>query len=416
MSVTSSFKVPIPTPYQSPYYGGSPAVSAGTEGPHVVSPTNTNYGPVYYGPTVPANTGGTVAGTQTTPTTSTNNTQTQQQAPDPNADLNRLVDAMMSKGYTDRNAALQVAQSNFGNLWKEYMGGGDSNSGGISDTLNQGYNDYLAQLDEMLNQGLPSQKAAQENIALNSFNQGQADLNLQKEQSLADYAKQEQLTQTNKVKTLKDIADNLRNSFMAGNIYLGARGAGDSSAANQYSYALTKLGNQQRGDVNSQVTGIMQDIGDKKTALTQIVNNEINKLKTAYDNTVQSIAQWFAEQQNAIKGLKGQALLQKSQELYTQGVNALNQAKQEASNKRTALEQWAMNNATTIQQLTENLAQVSGNAQYVQPKATKIAGTPTTDSSGNLSQAGYTPGGAVTQDKTGALSQYNPLSANYYLR
>jgi len=71
----------------------------------------------------------------------------------------------------------------------------------------------------------------------------------------------------NQVKTLRDLSENVRNSFMAGNVYLGARGAGDSSASNQYAYALTKMGSKQRADIMNNTSGIMGDIDNREFKL-----------------------------------------------------------------------------------------------------------------------------------------------------
>ena len=46
---------------------------------------------------------------------------------------------------------------------------------------------------------------------------------------------------------------------------LGARGAGDSSAANQYSYALNRLGSKERGNVMNTTAQSQQEIENQKS-------------------------------------------------------------------------------------------------------------------------------------------------------
>jgi hypothetical protein len=74
------------------------------------------------------------------------------------------------------------------------------------------------------------------------------------------------------------------------------------------------------------------------------------------------------------------------------------QVQQEASNQRLMLEQWAANNASTIQGLKSNLAQVSANVPtgINQPG---LAGNIQVDAAGNINQA-YNPGNTIASNTT----------------
>lgn len=254
--------------------------------------------------------------------------------------------------------------------------------------INSGWDSYTNQLNDMLNVGLPNQQAAQQSIAQTSMNQGVADLGAQK-------ASSEQAVQTQQAANLKDLASNVKNLFQSGNIYLGSRGAGDSSAANQYSYAVGKMGTQARGDIQSQVSQRMQQIGD-------IYNQETGRLKNDYQTRIAGIADWFNQAQNQVRSQIGQAGLGRSQDLqglsqniYNQALSAMQSLQAEASNRRQALETWAMNNSKSVQELVSNMQ----GAQQV-PQFTGInAGMPSVDSGGNfqLPAAGY--GATSTQKK-----------------
>jgi len=108
-----------------------------------------------------------------------------------------------------------------------------------------GYNDYYKQLDQQLS-SLGGQRAGQEQIAQNTYQQG---LNT----ATGQYTQGQQNLDTSRQKTLRDLSSNLAQSWQQGNIALGTRGASDSSAANQYSYALTKMGNRNRGDIQGSI-------------------------------------------------------------------------------------------------------------------------------------------------------------------
>lgn len=259
----------------------------------------------------------------------------------------------------------------------------------IRNEINQGFDAYISGLDNMLG-NLPGQRKGQEQIVQNSYNQGVSDLTAQKTSSQADLDTQRRKTQEGQVKTLADIADNIRNLFHTGNVMLGTRGAGDSSAANQYSYAVTKLGSKQRGDVLAQTRSIEADIQDRESKLNNIFTQETSKLKTERDNNILQIAQYFQDKQNELIQAKAQGNLQRGQSLAQLSTQLLNQAQQylmqadaDYKNKQNALLTWATNNATTIGQLKSNLAAVG---QYNAPgiQAQSINGAPTFDAQGNL--------------------------------
>ena len=245
-------------------------------------------------------------------------------------------------------------------------GGGGDPWNQVRSDIEGGYSSYEAQLDQMLNEGLPGQRTSQEDIARSQWERGVASLGEQKTMGEYDLGRERERVTTQKKKSLKDISSNMRNLFMAGNNYLGSMGAGDSSAANMYAYALTKEGNRRRGDVMSEAAGFQQQISDKSWKLSQIHDSQLRDIESQYENQVSSIASWFAEQQNAIRLNKGQLALSKGQDLAalsSQKLNvalaALDQARVEQVNRHSALDSWAMSNASNLQQLRANMAGVS---------------------------------------------------------
>lgn len=260
----------------------------------------------------------------------------------------------------------------------------------VRSDINSGYDAYTSSLDQMLG-GIPQQQAGQNQIVENNYNQGISDLGAQKASSLGDLNTQRRKTGEGQVKSLNDISDNIRNLFQAGNVMLGARGAGDSSAANQYSYAVTKLGAKQRGDVMAQTRSIESDIQDRESKLNNIVTQETGKLKTNRDNQVLQIAQYFQDAQNQLLQAKAQGQLQRGQslaQLSTQLLqNAQAQLMQADANYKTqqnSLLQWAESNSKNIGQLKSNLAQLGQyNAPAIQTQA--INGQPQFGATGGLS-------------------------------
>jgi len=266
----------------------------------------------------------------------------------------------------------------------------------VRGNIESGYSGYFDKLNAMLNEGLPAQRTAQEGIARSQYEQGIAGLGSQREEGLGMLGRQRERTIESQAKNLRDIAANLRNAFMAGNIYLGSQGAGDSSAANQYSYALTKMGTRQRGDIMRQTADIQREIDDREAKLQNIYTDEVNRLAAERDQKIMGVAQWFAEAQNQIREAQGRGELEKgqdlaslSQNLLNDAINNLNAIKQEEANRRGMLEEWALNNAKSIQQVRANMGTVQGYTPQLPQAPGAIAGQPQIGARGNITVPGY---------------------------
>ncbi|MBW6431574.1 hypothetical protein K0A96_00125, partial [Patescibacteria group bacterium] len=176
----------------------------------------------------------------------------------------------------------------------------------IRNQISSGYDTYISGLDDMLN-GLDTQKGHMENIQAGQLDQWKETLGAQREEGLEGLQGEREKTTANQQSNFNKLAEDLRNQMRAGNIYLGARGAGDSSASNMYSYALGRQGNQIRGDLMQQTAGIQNEINKREGNLNRIYNTEINNAQTEYDKGISEIARWFAEQQTQIGQMKNQA-------------------------------------------------------------------------------------------------------------
>lgn len=229
----------------------------------------------------------------------------------------------------------------------------------LRNEISSGWDNYLGSLGE-INNGLSDQRTAQENIANSQLTQGQNSL------------------QTQQSKSLRDIADNIKNSFQAGNIYLGARGAGDSSAADQYGFAVQQQGAKQTGNLN------------------EFVTNKMSELSSDHDQKINQIASWFADAQNQIRQQIASGQLNKAKDIASLTQNILNQAlaakaqvTQNAQNQYNTLVQWAANNSHNVDQLRGNIAAI--------PQA---LGTPSVDSGGNfIVPVGYGGSGSNDQNR-----------------
>lgn len=259
----------------------------------------------------------------------------------------------------------------------------------VRSEISSAYDGYLSQLDNMMG-GFDTQKNNQNQIVENQYNQSVTDLGASRDSGMRDLNMQRTKNQEQQVKSLRDIADNIRNLFQTGNVMLGTKGAGDSSAANQYSYAVTRLGSRERGNVMDQTRSIENDIGGREAKLNEIYTTEKSRLKSERDNQILNIANQFEQARQQLLQAKAQGSLEKglslanlSKELLNQATTRMMQIDADMRSKANMLDQWAMNNAKTIGDLKNNLAAVAG-YKAPQVQANQIVGTPQFDASGNL--------------------------------
>lgn len=313
---------------------------------------------------------------------------------------NDTINNMVSRGGYDLKTAQQVYAADPTRFENEFSNNAlldaqrryEEEQNRLRNQISSGWDEYISSLDRQLNEGLPAQQGNLTGIVNNQFQQGLGSLGVSRDTGLTNLQGERESLEANQSKNLRDLAENLRNMFMAGNVYLGSRGAGDSSASNMYSYALGKVGTKARSDVMNQTSQQMAEIGRRETNLNTIYEQEKRNLETERDNKIYEIANWFETQKNALLSQKGQAGLQKSQDLanltkdlLNQAMTALQNVQSQVNERNQALDSWAISNAQNINQLKSNLQQV-GTFKANLPQGQLTGGTPQI-SGGNV----YTP-------------------------
>ena len=269
----------------------------------------------------------------------------------------------------------------------DFAATGGVGKGGGATSSGADYSGFLSQLEEMWN-NLGGQSQNLQNIAQQQTAQQQNTLDLQNTQG------QDQFQQY-QTKSLKGVGSTISNAFKAGNNLLGSMGAGDSSAANQYAFALAKEGSKQRG-------AIMADVSQRMQGLKQTYDTATNNLKANLSQQISSIAQWFSQQQQGLMGQKAEVAKQKSDQAYQMAVNALQTVQSQAAGMQNALNGWVANNATSIQQAQQQIQQnVQANpiptAMNLNPQATVASAAPAYFNNANSS----------SNDKTKSLFNNN---------
>ena len=269
----------------------------------------------------------------------------------------------------------------------------------IRNEIGGAWDGYISSLDQQFgmldNQrgGMEGQIGAQANKFRNTLGQ-------QLGEGQTALARERVKTDANQKKNFQDLAEDQSNQMRAGNVFLGARGAGDSSASNMYSYALGRQGTKIRGDLMGQTEGIHNEINVREENLKKIYDTEINNTNEELNRGMSEIATWYADSQRQITQMKGEAGRDKGLSLAQMSYEVLNQAKARAQQlqdyaiqKQSAVEQWALNNSNTLAQARTNLA---GVANFSSPGLNRANIQGASQMPGNATNTGYAPIGMGT--------------------
>jgi len=232
----------------------------------------------------------------------------------------------------------------------------------IEDILNQGYNEYLGNVDQMSGT-LDTQRANQEARANEVYNAGAGQLGTQ-------FGTGNEMIATNQKKSLRDIGDSIASGFKAGNVLLGSMGAGDSTAAQQMSYALAKEGSKERGLA-------MGNYDSQRFQLKQSYDQGLATLNSQRSQQIYDIANWFSQQQMTLQGMKASAAKDRSNQILSIAVNALQAIDNQLAVKKSNLEAWAMSQSTSLSQLGQNMQGISA---YQSPAASQTSFMPSNSS------------------------------------
>lgn len=328
------------------------------------------------------------------------------------------------KQTSSNSGSTKKSSGSSGGSSNKSSGGGsssvDSQTAKLRNEISSGWDSYINSLNNQMG-GLDNQRGLQEGIVNSQYNTGVNSLGLQRDQGVQTLDRNRMDANQNQVGSLRDISSSIRNAFQAGNVFLGTRGASDSSAADQYSYALNKEGTRQRSDVMNNTANILADIDARAANLENIYNTEKNNLMERKNQGLQQVAMWFSEAQNQIRQMQAQGKLQKSQDLNNMSKDLLNRAfaemdrvNQGVSAQSKALDDWANQTANSLREAGGALS-TQANVNYDLPQAEGGFGAPTVDSSGNA-MANYGGGGfwGGQQKKESPFGQtYNTLFGGY---
>lgn len=227
--------------------------------------------------------------------------------------------------------------------------------------VSRAYNEVTANLDRLAGL-LPGMRESQEGTVNRS-----ADLqrgNIQEQLALGNQKLDASAAgvRDRQVSSVRDLASNMRNLLQAGNTYLGNYGAGDSSAANLYSYALGKEANRGRADILKQANQQYADIDMKRLDIEQTANNEINKINLWKEDSLGKIGQWFDSQMFEIEIRRGEARFAKEQakmDILNQAISHLRSLDNAAAQYSQQVQSWATDRLAQINNVRMEMGQMS---------------------------------------------------------
>ena len=173
----------------------------------------------------------------------------------------------------------------------------------------------------------------------------------------------------NQKATLQDLSENTRNLFQAGNNYLGARGAGNSSATGMYSAALTQQANKQRADIQNQTNKQYNELNTSEQDTKNQAQENLNQVETWKATQTQTIVTQYQDLRRQLEAayanandLQKQAIAQLNTQLYNQAQASLSNIQQVSAQYKTQIGQGIQNQGQKTGQMTGGLNTLAKNA------------------------------------------------------
>jgi hypothetical protein len=129
--------------------------------------------------------------------------------------------------------------------------------------------------------------------------------------------------------TLRDLSSDVRNAFQAGNIYLGSRGAADSSAAGMYSRGIQQAANKNRADVLNQTSGDLANLNLQQEEMMAMADTEMRKVDDWLNQSVADLEATFNDRMAQLQMAKVNASAEELQAIAQLEMGLLNDAQQQ---------------------------------------------------------------------------------------
>lgn len=339
-----------------------------------------------------------------------NQSSTQQQTGPSQQDI---INAYRKMGWNDVNAILDDYAATGGS--KIGGGGGiDANQAAINAARNafsNAYNPLFAQLDAMAGL-IPQQQQQREQGIQNMYGSQVGEIQGARDSAMAGLDVSKQQVAQRQAKSVRDLQENMRNLLQAGNIQLGVGGAGDSSAKDMLSFALSKAAGRSGADISNQAQAMYTDIDMQGNQIKATYDDNLAKLATWRDTNLSEVTKWAQEmlmniesQKATAKGQQAAALAANETNIINNALSRLQQIDDQVSSWNKGIQEWALNR---MAQIDDAKAKISGYGKYTpgQITAQELQGLGDFSTITNNTLLGYNPWSKQKDEMTNFLSNY----------
>lgn len=317
------------------------------------------------------------------------------------------------------DSAKDTAKANIGHLGalgEQSLNAENTQAGVARDTITSGTAGIKAEIDDMsgftkaANASGIANVGVQKEGAINVAGQG-----LGRMQGMFDDQRAE--VASTKKTNLRDLGQDVQNSFKAANNFLGTAGASNSSAAGMSSDALRMYGNRNTTAIQNQAASDISKIARGEADAQSLFNEEMSKIEMWASSEINDLNQEMNAQMLRIQEMKVNAskeelamlnaqeqnILQTKQQRTTQ-INA--NAQQAGTTYAEGLMQASINDKSMVNQ--SNLQLPAYPMPTMMPEASGSGGTPAGTSASSASTSG---GGLPTLQEQLALARMaqNPM-------
>lgn len=339
-----------------------------------------------------------------------NQSSTQQQTGPSQQDI---INAYRKMGWNDVNAILDDYAATGGS--KIGGGGGiDANQAAINaarGAFNNAYAPLFAQLDAMAGL-IPQQQQQREQGIQNMYGSQVGEIQGARDSAMAGLDVSKQQVAQRQAKSVRDLQENMRNLLQAGNIQLGVGGAGDSSAKDMLSFALSKAAGRSGADISNQAQAMYTDIDMQGNQIKATYDDNLAKLATWRDTNLSEVTKWAQDmlmniesQKVNARGQQAQALAANETNIINNALSRLQQIDDQVSSWNKGIQEWALNR---MAQIDDAKAKISGYGKYTpgQITAQELQGLGDFSTITNNTLLGYNPWSKQKDEMTNFLSNY----------
>lgn len=325
-----------------------------------------------------------------------------------------VVNAYKAMGWNDVNAILADYAATGGSKIGGNSGGFDANQAAINaarNSFSNAYNPLFSQLDSMAGL-IPGYQQQREQGVQNMYGSQVGEIQGSRDSAMAGLDVSKQQVAQRQANSVRDLQENLRNMLQAGNIQLGVGGAGDSSAKDMLSFALSKAAARSGADISNQAQAMYTDIDMQGNQIKATYDDNLAKLATWRDNNLSEVTKWAQEmlmniesQKATAKGQQAAALAANETNIINNALSRLQQIDDQVSSWNKGIQEWALNR---MAQIDDAKAKISGYGKYTpgQITAQELQGLGDFSTITNNTLLGYNPWSKQKDEMTNFLSGY----------